>query len=182
MEQYRNSPRAKFIDYDKGDYFVTICTHNKKHYFGEIKNGTMILSEIGKFVERQLIRCDELCRDLYIPLYVVMPNHIHFIISINGDRIDTNQFEQRTPNPALRANPSCRRHVPALSKYVSSLKGAVSKYAKSTGAEFGWQPRYHDHLIRGHTDGNNIGEYIMNNVAKWQMDCFFDDTNPTTKV
>jgi REP element-mobilizing transposase RayT len=27
-----------------GAYFITICTQNRKHFFGEIKNGKMILS------------------------------------------------------------------------------------------------------------------------------------------
>lgn len=35
----RKSPRADFHDYSGGDYFITICTKNKSHYFGEITNG-----------------------------------------------------------------------------------------------------------------------------------------------
>lgn len=107
--------------------------------------------------------------------YIVMPNHIHAIVRVNADisdaEIDTG-IVQRSPNPSLRANSTCLRHVTALSKYVNSLKGAVTKYAKANGWEFGWQPRYHDHLIRNKPDGNHISEYIANNVAKWQEDCF----------
>lgn len=32
----RKSPRANFHDYSGGDYFVTICTRDKEHYFGQI--------------------------------------------------------------------------------------------------------------------------------------------------
>ena len=37
---------------------------------------------------------------------------------------------------------------------------------------FAWQPRYHDHIIRGIDDLNNIGDYIENNVARWSYDRF----------
>ncbi len=171
MEQYRKTPRARFLDYDSGDYFITICTKDRKHYFGEIKDSEMIRSAIGDYVNAQLENCSEFCRSISIPMFVVMPNHIHFIVSLTGE-VAANGYEQRSPNAALRANPRSQRHVPALSKYITSLKGAVTKYAKSLNLEFGWQSRYHDHLIRGSKDGNRISEYIINNVAKWHQDCF----------
>ena len=114
-EQYRKTPRASFLDYENGQYFITICTRNKKHFFGTIRDGKMILSHIGKFVELQLNRCSEFYPDMEMQLFVVMPNHIHFIISTNGNR-DCNAAEQRSPNSALRANPDCHRFVPALSR------------------------------------------------------------------
>ncbi|MDE6555477.1 MAG: transposase [Duncaniella sp.] len=171
MEQYRKSPRAQFLSYDEGEFFITICTLRKKHYFGEIENGEMILSDVGIYLKEQLERCKELFSNLIIPVYVIMPNHLHFIVSIN--ELGKNKYNaQRSPNPVLRPNPTCRRHVPTLSKYISSLKGTVTKYAWSKGYEFGWQSRYHDHLIRGLKDLNNISDYIVNNVARWKSDCF----------
>ncbi len=106
-----------------------------------------------------------------------MPNHVHAIIRIGyGEDAETSPSEgnlfQRSPNPYMRANPSCHRHITVLSRYVSSFKGAVTKYAKSIGLNFGWQPRYHDHFIRGAQDGNNIYEYIVDNVARWDKDCY----------
>ena len=171
MEQYRKTPRARHIDYDYGDYFITICTKDWKHYFGTIENSEMQLSVIGLFLNEQLLNCDKFCSNIEIPLFVVMPNHIHIIVSIQDSEVSSG-FEQRAPNPSLSANSTCQRHVPTLSKYISSLKGAVTRYAKSRGLDFVWQSRYHDHLIRGNRDGNNISEYILNNVANWDRDCF----------
>lgn len=186
MEQYRKSPRARFLDYNGGEYFVTICTHDRKHYFGKIVDGEMILSKIGNFVDVQLRRSGEFSEHISVPIYVVMPNHIHLIVSIGGPSPDSGDpkflptpgdkgFEQRTPNPNLRADSMCQRHIPMLSKYISSLKGAVTKFAKSSGCEFCWQSRFHDHFIRGPKDRSFITEYILNNVAKWHDDCFNDD-------
>ena len=179
MDQYRKTPRANFLDYDGGNFFVTICTKNRKHFFGEIYNGEMHLSAVGQYVESQLESASHYCSGIEVPLFVVMPNHIHAIVGVKSADMPLAYMEgnmqQRSPIPSFRANPTNNRHVPALSKYVSSLKGTVTKYAKSQGIEFGWQPRYHDHLIRLFKDGNKISEYIMNNVAKWQDDCFWTD-------
>ena len=46
----RKSPRAKWLDYNEGEYFVTVCTHNWIHYFGEIVDGKIHLSQIGQFL------------------------------------------------------------------------------------------------------------------------------------
>lgn len=178
MEQYRKKTRANFLDYNGGDYFVTICTKNRAHYFGKIQTGQMFLSEIGEFTKLQLNSASEHCENIRILLSVVMPNHIHAIVNLTNDAgslpMNEGNIMQRSPNPALRADPTCQRHVPTLSRYLSSLKGAVTKFAKSNNLDFGWQKGYFDHCIRGHQDGNRIAEYIENNVARWHDDCFYD--------
>ena len=177
MEQYRKTPRADFLDYDVGDYFVTICTKGHKHFFGEITDNEIHLNELGMFCQRQLEKAHSFNDNIEIIVFTVMPNHVHAIIRIGyGEDAETSPSEgnlfQRSPNPYMRANPSCQRHITVLSRYVSSFKGAVTKYAKSIGLNFGWQPRYHDHFIRGAQDGNNIYEYIVDNVARWDKDCY----------
>lgn len=172
MDQYRRSPRATFLDYDNGEYFITICTHKMGHYFGHIEGDEMILNELGKFTDYQISRCNEFYPNLYIPLHVVMPNHIHILISIEGIT-ESNDFSQRSPNPAFRENRYSERYTPSLSKYISSLKGVVKKYANAHGIQFSWQSRYHDHYIRGEKDRNKISEYIRNNILNWRHDCFY---------
>ena len=51
----RKSPRATWLDYNEGEYFVTVCTQGHKHLFGNIHQGKMLLSEIGK----HLVACIE---------------------------------------------------------------------------------------------------------------------------
>lgn len=153
----RKSPRAFFHDYSGGDYFITICTFGKQHYFGEISNGEMSLSTIGKYCHLQIEELSTHYRYMEVPLFVVMPNHIHAIICIDGDR---------THEPCV---PTIRT---ALSVVIGGLKRAVTLYARRNNIEFGWQSRYHDHIIRGNHDGNRIAEYIENNVARWAQDCF----------
>ena len=56
--KYRiESFRLKNWDYrNAGAYFITICTKNRAHYFGEITDGEMQLSQIGKIVENEWIK------------------------------------------------------------------------------------------------------------------------------
>lgn len=174
MNQYRKSPRAQFLDYNGGTYFVTICTRDRKNYFGDISNNEMQYRDLGLFCCRQFEDVSSFCANIEIVVYTVMPNHVHAIIKVGTDDItpysEVDIF-QRAPNPYFRPNSDSERTVPLLSRYISSFKGAVSKYAKSLGGDFGWQSRYYDHLIRGACDWDKIYDYIINNVSRWETDC-----------
>ncbi len=152
----RKSPRADFHDYCGGDYFITICTKLKKHYFGTISEQSMKLSEIGKYAATCLEAITQHFNYVEIPLYVVMPNHIHAIVCIN--------------EPENEAQlPKCRT---ALSVVIGGFKQSVTMYARRNNIEFGWHSRYHDHIIRNTCEGRYISDYIENNVARWDYDCF----------
>jgi len=55
--KYQNKYRiksARLAGYDyrqAGLYFITICTHNREHYFGEIVDNEMKLSNIGMLAD-----------------------------------------------------------------------------------------------------------------------------------
>lgn len=81
-EDVRKSPRADFHDYSGGDYFVTICTRDKIHFFGEISNGEISYSNIGKYCTTQIQQLNLHYPYVDVPMFVVMPNHLHAIICI----------------------------------------------------------------------------------------------------
>lgn len=173
MKNIRKSPRADWITYDGGLFFITVCTKNRYHYFGKIVDGEMMLSDIGMILQQELEHPDMHHLTVNIPLFVVMPNHFHAIIDCNCSDDRGNQpIEQRIPNPMLRPNPDMARHVPTLSRYMASLKSAVSREAHKINPAFAWQARYHDHLIRNDRECNMISEYIINNPINWHKDCF----------
>jgi hypothetical protein len=53
------------------------------------------------------------------------------------------------------------------------MKQAITRFAHHHNLPFAWQPRFHDHIIRGNEDMNKIADYIENNVARWEYDKFY---------
>lgn len=162
----RKNIRAAFHNYSGGDYFVTICTQDKRHYFGEICHGEMCFSEIGAVAHKALKILSTHYSYVDVPLFVVMPNHIHAIISIRKS-VDS-------PGHCGGADaPGCIPTVrTALGVVVGGYKQSVTMFARRNDIEFGWQSRFHDHIIRGATDGNKIADYIADNVMRWDTDCY----------
>ena len=71
---HRKSPRALWLEYNAGMYFITVCTLDKKHYFGTIQNEEMQLSAIGKILEFELNNVHEHYPYIEMLQSVVMPN------------------------------------------------------------------------------------------------------------
>ena len=95
------SARAAWHDYNGGIYFVTICTHAREHYFGEIRydeNGEaiMTMSEIGKHAEECISKMELLHNDITVPLWVVMPNHIHLLVIVEPPPVETPYYDVST--------------------------------------------------------------------------------------
>ena len=59
-----------------------------------------------------------------------------------------------------------------VSSIVGSYKSAVTRHANRLGFEFGWQSRFHDHIIRSDAEYQRINYYIETNPIKWASDKF----------
>mgnify|MGYP003656005392 CR=1 FL=1 len=83
MKPNRHSIRLKGYDYSaEGAYFVTMVCKDRLHWFGEVTDGKMQLSEAGNIVEEEWLRGAELRSEITLDAYVVMPNHFHGIVVI----------------------------------------------------------------------------------------------------
>jgi len=60
-----------------------------------------------------------------------------------------------------------------LSTIIRSYKSVVTKNARYIHADFAWQSRFHDHIIRDDKSFHNIATYIRNNPINWQKDEIF---------
>ena len=188
------SARAAWHNYDGGMYFVTICTGGREHYFGEITNGEMRLSEIGRYADECIKNIPQ--HNLYaiVPLYVIMPNHIHLIVVID-DPVETvhapsqmhapsqtNTPSQTPPSesPLRRKSETVNEKMQCISQRknklsfaIGNFKSAVTKFANQNQILFSWQTRFHDHIIRKTDEMNRIAEYIETNVLHWESDEFY---------
>lgn len=199
-EKYQNKYRiasARLPQWDYGyqaAYFVTICTKKRRHWFGAIRNRTMYLSEIGKIAEQEWVKTPDLRPNMNLELgeYVVMPNHFHAIIIIGENRYNGNNGRDAihcvstpAPIPPSPTAPTPDREKFAnqfgpqsnnLASIVRGFKSAVTKNARYPQADFVWQPRYHDHIIRNEASFHNISRYIRQNSSQWEEDRFYDKT------
>lgn len=68
------------------------------------------------------------------------------------------------------------RNLSAPAKSVSTIirayKAAVTTASRKMGLPFAWQTRFHDHIIRNHSEYERISHYIQNNPATWKDDRF----------
>ena len=157
----RRSIRLPEYDYSKpGAYFITICSFNKEQIFGKISNGKIILSKIGKLGEKYLKEIPDHFEDVFVDEYVVMPNHIHFIITIVGfQNIEPlqNKYQKIIPK--------------SIGSIIRSYKASVTRRCKENDYKnFKWQRNYFEHIIRNEEDHFRIKEYIQNNPLQWELD------------
>lgn len=179
------SARATWHDYNGGAYFVTICTRDMEHYFGEIVDGEMNMTEIGEYVQQCIKNIPQHNTYANVPAFVVMPNHVHLIVIIDDENADSicrdvpwrvstygkNETMQTIANQQGR-----------LSTMIGGFKQSVTRYANANSISFAWQTRFHDRIIRDHDEMNRIAEYIENNVARWESDEFHNSNQNDSKA
>jgi len=98
---HRRSIRLSGYDYAQaGAYFITICTHNRACLFGKIIDGEMILNNAGEIAYQEWVKTPQLRPHITLDVFVVMPNHMHGIIVINGrgELHSPNNHKSHPPN------------------------------------------------------------------------------------
>ena len=153
----RIHPRLKNYDYgSEGAYYITICTYNRRCLLSQIVGRGLApaevrLTEYGCIIKKQLFLLENRFPNLKIDYYVIMPNHIHAI------------FVLGTPTEDDRRS--------TLMDAVCAFKSLSVRECKKIGlSEKLFQTSFHDHVIRGKEDYDEIAEYIINNPLKWELD------------
>jgi REP element-mobilizing transposase RayT len=194
LDRYRvEFARLKGWDYSSdGYYFVTICTGNRQHYFGEITGGKMGLSEIGEIIKCEWQKTGIIRKNVKLDEFVVMPNHLHGILVIEAMGVETPRrgvSTNETHPPTNETHPPTNEtHPPVndtrkpifcgnnwkpntLGSIINQFKSVSTKRIRSIGYKhFEWQSRYYDHVIRNQQSLDRIRKYIINNPVNWQDD------------
>lgn len=163
----RRSIRLRGYDYrEAGAYFVTICTANRECFFGEIVDEAMQLNRLGEIVQDEWHRTSILRPQVSLDAFVVMPNHIHGIIS----------FDAQEEGKA-RLAPTTARFVYPIAESLPSVLGAFKSactkrinLARQTPGHPLWQRNYYEHVVRSESELARVREYIATNPARWQED------------
>jgi REP-associated tyrosine transposase len=158
QNKYRiQSARLKDYDYSTPNwYYVTICTKAMKCWFGEIKNGKVMLNKTGKMIEKIWEDIPNHYKAVELDSFIIMPNHLHGIIIVN--------FVETGHAPSLQ---------PKLGNIIGSFKSTATRRVHKNFNNFKWQSRFYDHIIRNEDDLSRIRNYIHNNPLKWEMEEYF---------
>ena len=189
--KYKNKyriPSARLQSWDYGAvaaYFVTICTKKREHFFGEIADtnvetqciASLQPTPIGIIVEQEWIKTLELRPDMNLELgeFIVMPNHFHGIMIIGENRYNTasgcrDAMHCVSTKTANQFGPQSKN----LASIIGGFKSSITTQAKKMGNyNFGWQSRFHDHIIRDAPSFERIQHYIIHNPSNWKEDKFF---------
>lgn len=176
------SARLPSWDYrNEGQYFITICTNNRVHFFGECSDGIMNLSHIGTMALTFWKEIPNHFPNVVLDVFQVMPNHIHGIIALTGEIIaprNTDLINRNIIDNPLQKN----QYFQAISPKAGSIGTIIRSYKSVCKREinlnfpeigFSWQPRYYDHIIRNDDEYFRIKNYIINNPETWEDDKFF---------
>jgi REP element-mobilizing transposase RayT len=185
MKSSRRSIRLPGYDYaTAGLYFVTICSKDRRHLFSNVVRAICIrpegpeleLNQLGMIVQQEWMKSAEMRTDVELGEFVVMPNHFHAIIGLNGNA-GIRQIDIKAPSQTEIAgvcNTPLRSPSETIGSIVRGFKSAVTRQARQLGlAEDVWHRNYYEHIIRNEVSHNKIAAYIRNNPASWEEDEYF---------
>jgi REP element-mobilizing transposase RayT len=162
----RQSTRLKGYDYaGPGSYFVTICTRDRRYFFGDVRDADMHLSLFGQIAAREWqISIDR--RPHIIPhAFIVMPNHVHGLISLDPKTMpdsDREEIARGLPPGSLGA---------LLNRYKGAVTTPIRDILRRPKFKV-WQSNYHDRIVRNEREFDTIFTYILDNPARWEEDRF----------
>jgi putative transposase len=180
-KMYKKHKQYRLPNFDysaNGYYFITICTKDREHHFGKIENQKMYLSTIGEFVQTNILQfcpSDNIANPhkdnpfsiskadtiFGITEWEILPNHIHLIVEIINNTI----------KESISVNGLAPLTKGSVSLFINHFKGYITKLCNKNGiADFKWQSRFHDRIIRDVNEYNNIAAYINSNVINWEED------------
>ena len=175
----RHQFRANWHDYNSGLYFITICAYEKQHIFGRIVGTRFFASELGNIVEENIASIPKYYRDVELVNHVVMPNHIHIVLSVGTPAMPTVGQPATPKYGCLKKRQHDDgdidfHHNSRLATIVGAFKAGVTRTARTRRIASlpVWQSRFHEHIIRSQRAFDSIMEYINTNVENWGNDCF----------
>ena len=149
---HRQSIRLNGYDYSAtGAYFITICTQEREHLFGDIVNETMIFNTLGDIARSHWQQLSQHHPNIIQDESIVMPNHLHGIIIVESSTGIT-------------------KSIPEV------IRGFKTFSAKAINKERGlrgvpvWQRNYYDRIIRNELELVGVRQYIINNPRNWDAD------------
>lgn len=168
----RKSGSMRWVDRDygaPGTYFVTVKTAYRVHFFGEVIDGEMRLSRIGRIAHDFWAAIPDHFPGATIDRFVVMPHHVHGIVIINTpcEKAGRPSPAMRNASPRSQAMSAISPKAGSLSVIVRTYKMAVTRWCRQNGYhDFGWKNGYYDRIVPD-SALSVVRWYIAHNPRKW---------------
>ena len=179
---HRSSIRLRNYDYtSNGAYFVTICTQGKECLFGRIDGEAMVVNDAGRMVETVWYSLPERFPGIELDDFVVMPNHVHFIMFLVGAALAPPFCSALAPpveiasmeKQGAASNRGAASSAPTLGTIVRAFKSIsaieVNRLLRRQGQPL-WQRNYYERVVRNDGELHGFREYIQHNPARWAED------------
>jgi REP element-mobilizing transposase RayT len=186
VDKKRKSIRLPDYDYSSaGYYFITVCCRNRENYFGDISNGKMVLSEIGKKASDFWLEIPVHFNHVKLDDFIIMPNHIHGILFLDYSDAGTRHGVSLQSTNHHNIAGSChgmtlyQKNINLFSKPVKNSVSVIINQYKSTlkrwcnknnFRSFQWQSRFHDHILFNENSIERAREYIRLNPGNWHFE------------
>jgi hypothetical protein len=78
-----------------------------------------------------------------------------------------------TITPKKQGGTNDKWYAGTLGVIINQFKRICTIESRKIHADFAWQTRFHDHIIRNDAEYQRIENYIINNPKNWNEDKFF---------
>ena len=170
----RKSIRLPNYDYTQdGAYFISLVTHNRECLLSDVVDGQLELRTIGKIVNDVWKSIPLHFPQASVDHFVIMPNHIHGIITIVGARHKVSSLRRQAVPLLERFGKPTSGSIPTIIRsFKSEATRRVNIMRKSPGVKL-WLRNYYEHVIRDEQGFQSIVEYILANPQNWHDDKYF---------
>ena len=205
-DKYQNKyriPSARLQGYDYGQngaYFITICTKNRIHYFGEIISSFDSERQNVAFdSERQNVAFDSETQNVAsdsetqnvasvqaTPIGVIaneywqkISEHFSFVLldefvvmpnHVHGILVISKETHDDASLQGIGYTNKFGPQSGNISSVIRGYKAAVKSFATTNKIEFAWQSRFYDRIIRDEEEMKRIRKYIVENPDNWFRD------------
>jgi len=115
---HRRSIRLRGHNYaGRGVYFVTVCVANQRSLFGTVGNGRMALNDAGRIAAKCWRDIPNHFPHVALDEWIIMPNHVHGIITIHRDGHPPDDETNGGGNPRDNASAT----TPPIGTYIDMV-------------------------------------------------------------
>jgi putative transposase len=155
MSSYPTRRQQRLPGYDyttAGFYFVTLCIRDRLPLLGTVVASEMRLTPAGELVQQVCAETPHRCPGVELDTLVIMPDHLHAVISLLGEASSLSAGIHR-----IKSRATARYALGVRASGWPAFHGGL------------WQQGFHDRIIRDDKELNAMREYVVQNPLRWSL-------------